>query len=111
LPAGIDNALDYGLAAVWASVRVGEPLAIDADDLRFWARAGHAILAGRLEEAAAMLDEGGAVAEAAYARLQLARRSEDPEPWLSQADAFYRGVGATRYLAQLDGLRATRRTA
>jgi hypothetical protein len=90
---------------------LGEPLAIDQGDMRFWARAGHAILAGRLEDATAMLDEGGAVTEAAYTRLQLARRSEDPEPWLTQAEAFYRSVGATRYLAQLDELRATRRTA
>jgi tetratricopeptide (TPR) repeat protein len=111
LPAGIDHALDFGLAAVWASMLLGEPLAIDQGDMRFWARAGHAILAGRLEDATAMLDEGGAVTEAAYARLQLVRRSEDPEPWLTQAEAFYRRVGATRYLAQLDELRATRRTA
>jgi hypothetical protein len=56
-------------------------------------------------------DPEGAVSDAAYTRLQLARTLDDPEPWLSDADAFYRGVGATRYLVQLDELRATRRSA
>ncbi|HEV7640277.1 MAG TPA: hypothetical protein VGO39_05400, partial [Gaiellaceae bacterium] len=111
LEKGSENGLDHTTAVAWAAVALGEALALDEHDLRFWARAGHAILAGRLEDAIAMLDEGGATSEAAYARLQLARRSEDPEPWLSEAEAFYRSVGATRYLAELDGLRTTRRTA
>jgi phage shock protein A len=80
-----------------------------------WRRVNHMIVAGRVEEAVAKLEEIGARTDAAYARLQLARRlSEeggDSEPWFSEAEVFYRDVGAVHYLRQLDELRATRRTA
>ena len=111
LESGIENALDYGTVVAWTSVALGEQFTVDENDSRFWARAAKGIAEERLEDAIALLDEGGAVTEAAYTRLQLARRSEEPNPWLSQAEMFYRRVGATRYLRQLEELRTTRRSA
>ncbi len=78
-------------------------------------RANRAIAEGRVTEAIEILEATGWVTPAAYARLRMARRlaaaGDDPEPWLGEAEAFYRCVGATRYLREIDGLRATRRSA
>jgi hypothetical protein len=42
---------------------------------------------------------------------RLIDEGRDPEPWLSEAEVFYRRVGAVHYLRQLDELRVMRRIA
>ena len=77
-----------------------------------WLRAGQAVLAGDLRRGADVLAEMGAAAEAAYLRLRAAdqlvaegRRAEADEQ-LHAALAFYRGVGATRYVREGEALLA-----
>jgi hypothetical protein len=66
-----------------------------------WGEVGVAVLDGRLSDAAATLHEIGDVANEAYARLQ----SGEPAQ-VERALAFYRSVGATRYVEQAEGLLA-----
>jgi predicted ATPase/class 3 adenylate cyclase len=105
----------WDVNAGWLQHDAGRPL-IDTSDLSsVLARVNVAIVEGRWEEVVATLDQIEARTAAAYARLRLAGRlaaeGDDPEPWLSGAEAFYREVQATRYLRELDELRAKRRTA
>ena len=46
----------------------------------------------------------GVHTEAAYARLR--RAQLETGPWLDEAEAFYRKVGATRFLGEVAELRA-----
>jgi class 3 adenylate cyclase/tetratricopeptide (TPR) repeat protein len=71
-----------------------------------WRAANVAIVEGRLADAIAVLDATGVRAEAAYARLRRAQR--EPGPWLDEAEAFYRQVGATRFLGEIADLRERR---
>jgi hypothetical protein len=99
----------------WLQHDTGRPLIDAHEQSSIWARINVAIVEGRWEEATTTLDEIEARTGAAYARLRLARRlaaeGGDPEPWLSEAETFYRGVRAMRYLRELDELRARRRSA
>jgi tetratricopeptide (TPR) repeat protein len=109
----VDEAVNYGLVG-WLAVDF-EPRLRGAASGTFAAGIADAIAAGRFEHVVAELDRTAAATDAAYARLRLAGRlldaGEDPEPWLSEAESFYRGVGAMRYLREIDELRATRRSA
>jgi hypothetical protein len=75
-----------------------------------WARAGIAYARGNLEESADILHVSGAVAEEMYDRLELGRRlveqgrRQDADVQLQRALAFYRGVGATRYIREAESL-------
>ena len=62
------------------------------------------ILEGRLGDAIDILDMTGVHTEAAYARLR--RAQLETGPWLDEAEAFYRKVGATRFLGEVAELRA-----
>jgi hypothetical protein len=66
-----------------------------------WGAAGLAVLDGRYVDAAARLHEIGDLADEAYARLLSAEPRE-----LEQALAFYRSVGATRYIREAEALLA-----
>jgi class 3 adenylate cyclase/tetratricopeptide (TPR) repeat protein len=77
-----------------------------------WTQAGRTILEGDLAGAADVLDEMGAVAQAAFLRLRSAaelvregRRAEADEQ-LARALAFYRSVRATRYVREGEALLA-----
>ena len=75
-----------------------------------WCEADRLLAAGRLDEALAVLDRIGARTDAAIVRVLLAQR-QGMEPWATEAEAFFAGVGATRFLAEIDSLRAGRRSA
>lgn len=77
-----------------------------------WTQAGRRILEGDLSGAADVLGEMGAVSQEAFLRLQSAeqlvragRRAEADEQ-LARALAFYRSVGATRYVHEGEALLA-----
>ena len=117
LPEGaVSLAADYAPELGWLGADRDAALAT-ALDLNGGAmqRANRAVVDGRVEEAIALLAGTGNASAAAYAKLRLARQraaaGDDPEPWLGEAETFYRGVRATRYLLELDELRATRRSA
>ena len=81
---------------------------VDSD----WLRAVRAIAAGDLRRAAEIYDEMGALSAAAFYHLRAAdqlvaegRRAEADEQ-LRPALAFYRGVGATRYVREGEALLA-----
>jgi hypothetical protein len=77
-----------------------------------WAAAALAVLDERYEVAAGILDQMGDVADQAYARLLaseqhvVAGRQAEANAELSPALAFYRSVGATRYIRQAEALLA-----
>jgi hypothetical protein len=48
--------------------------------------------------------------DAAILRLVVAQR-QGPEPWATECEAFFTEVGATRFLGELEALRAGRRSA
>ncbi len=75
-----------------------------------WHEANRLLVAKRSAQALTILDDMGARTDAAIARLVLAER-EDSEQWAAEAEAFFVEVGATRFLEQLDALRARRRSA
>jgi class 3 adenylate cyclase len=99
----------YALA--WLGVRLGraEEVAVllRSDPLDTpWLRAGEAVLDGDLRGAADVLGEIGARSQEAFLRLRAAeqlveadRRAEADEQ-LARALAFYRSVGATRYVRE-----------
>ena len=77
-----------------------------------WIRAGKAVLAGDLAAGADLLGEIGARTQEAFLRLRAAeqlveegRRAEADEQ-LNRALAFYRSVGATRYVREGEALLA-----
>jgi hypothetical protein len=77
-----------------------------------WAQAGGAFGRGDPDTAAEICAEIGAVSEEAYARLQAARllvergRRAEADEQLHRALAFYRSVGATRYVREGESLLA-----
>lgn len=77
-----------------------------------WARAGIAFAEGRPAEAADVCAEMGAVTDEAYARLAAARafaaegNRVQADAQLRPALAFYRSVGATRYVREAESLLA-----
>jgi hypothetical protein len=103
--------------ALWVAHRAGM-----ADTLRslpagqraapVWLDAGFAILDERYADAALALNRIGNVADEAYARLRAAEqlvaagRSAEASAELDRALAFYRSVGATRYIREAEALLA-----
>ena len=77
-----------------------------------WARAAVAYAQGDPLRAAEISSQSGALAEEAYARLNAARlagaqgRHAEAREQLDQALAFYRSVGASRYVAEAEAFRA-----
>ena len=77
-----------------------------------WTRAAGTILAGELERAAEMLEEIGDRPDAADVRLREAERlveagrRAEADVQLAKALAFYRSVGATRYIREAESLLA-----
>jgi class 3 adenylate cyclase len=69
-----------------------------------WARAAHACAVGDLVQAAEILAATGAAADAAMFRLASARAGIDAERQAEQALAFYRSVGARRYVRECESL-------
>ena len=72
-------------------------------DLMFNHRINRAISDGRLTTRSRGSTERGRRPRrrmSASVSLTVARGGDDPEPWLSEAESFYRGVGARRYLAR-----------
>ena len=69
-----------------------------------WARAGRAFAGGDPVAAAAIVDETGATTHAAYLRLEAARAGVDTEAQARLALAFFRSVGATRYVRECESL-------
>jgi hypothetical protein len=73
---------------------------------------GEVILAGDLEEAVEMYVQAGSKDRAATARLRAAKalvrknRLADADAQIQQALAFFRSVGATRYIREAEQLRA-----
>jgi class 3 adenylate cyclase/tetratricopeptide (TPR) repeat protein len=90
----------------------------DFDESRsLWTRVAAAILREEFAVAADLCAEGGAVPPEAQARLWAAEqlvaegRQTEAEEQLERALAFWRSVGATRYIAQAEALRAQAETA
>jgi class 3 adenylate cyclase/tetratricopeptide (TPR) repeat protein len=87
--------------------------ALPEDDELPWVRAALAYARGDPMVAADICGEMGAVTEEAYARLAAARmlseegRRAEADEQLRRALAFYRSVGATRYLREGEALLAT----
>jgi hypothetical protein len=75
-----------------------------------WQEVNRLLAQGRLEDALANLDAMSARTDAAIVRLVLAQR-QGPEPWASEAQAFFVEVGATRFLQEVAALSAGRRSA
>jgi class 3 adenylate cyclase/tetratricopeptide (TPR) repeat protein len=79
-----------------------------------WATAAIAIAEGDPVRGASILAEMGDVADEAYARLQAGKalsaagRLDEAEEQLRKAQAFYRSVDASHYLAQIDSLLGAR---
>jgi class 3 adenylate cyclase/tetratricopeptide (TPR) repeat protein len=77
-----------------------------------WAQAAAAFAAGNLRDAADICGAMGAVADEAHDRLRLAEvlveqsRRAEADTQLQRALAFYRSVGATRYIRQAEALLA-----
>ena len=75
-----------------------------------WHEANRLLAAGRPEDALAILEAIGARTDSAILRLVLAQRL-GADPWVTEAEAFFAGVGATRFLREVELLRAGRRSA
>jgi class 3 adenylate cyclase/tetratricopeptide (TPR) repeat protein len=95
-------AADCTTELAWLAVDLGHRFELTAFP-SVWRAANIAILDNRLDDAIAILDATGVRTEAAYARLRRAR--VEPGPWLDEAEAFYREVGATRFLDEIAELR------
>ena len=75
-----------------------------------WQEANRFLAAEHPEDALAILDTIGARTDAAIVRLALAL-SQGQDPWAAEAEAFFIEVNATRFLRQIESLRASRRSA
>jgi class 3 adenylate cyclase/tetratricopeptide (TPR) repeat protein len=112
----------HALAATLSTLgRAPEFVAVVAERDTPWVRAALAHAAGDLRGSAEIYASMGAVTDEARDRLRLAQalidegRHAEAEPELQRALAFYRSVGATRYIRQgealLDGPQGERRAA
>ena len=79
-------------------------------DVSPWHEASRLLAGRRLEDALAILDEMSARTDASIVRPVLAQR-QGPEPWATECEPFFGEVGATRFLGELETLRAGRRSA
>ena len=95
-------AADCTTQLAWLAIDTGRRLEFEPRR-SVWVDANTAILDGRFGDAIDLLDATGVHAEAAYARLRRAR--VEPGPWLDEAEAFYRRVGAMRFLGEIAVLR------
>jgi len=89
---------------------------LPADDQTRWASAAGLVARDEIAAAADLLDGIGAHTDAASVRVVAAHRlvSQDPQRAAAQlelAATFYRGVGATAVLVELDELRSRFRLA
>jgi class 3 adenylate cyclase len=107
--------LAYLHVLAWTLVEAGRGAELAAAAARFdtpWARAGVAFAEGDPVRAAEICAEMGAVTEEAYARLAAARqlagegRRAEADEELHRALAFYRSVGAKRYVQEGEALLA-----
>jgi class 3 adenylate cyclase/tetratricopeptide (TPR) repeat protein len=92
------------------SALTGIDITVGLDGSSPWHEANRLLATGHLEEALAILDKIGARTEASLARLVHAQR-HGPEPWATDAETFFREVGATRFLQEIESLRAGRQSA
>ncbi len=116
LVATFEDAPDWFLVdAAWVAGELGH-----AEELRrlfeevpnrtAWGRAGLALLDGNYEAAAEAFDETGDMESEAAARLRAGEkllaegRRADADEQLAQAVAFFRSVGATRYIREAEAL-------
>jgi class 3 adenylate cyclase/tetratricopeptide (TPR) repeat protein len=87
-----------------------ERMAASAPISTRWLEAASGFIAGRFDDAAAILADIGAVSDEALLRLRAAEalvaqgRRAEAEPHLQQARAFFRSVGATGYIAAAESL-------
>ncbi len=95
-----------------AAVDIGDRNADWVSGIRPWADAARAVLSGDLAAAADICAAMGSLVDEADARLRAARalveagRRAEADAHLQRALAFYRSVGATRYLRQGEALLA-----
>jgi tetratricopeptide (TPR) repeat protein len=101
-PTTVGSAADCTTHIGWLSVDLGRTFEFGTRR-SVWVAANNAIVEGRLGEAIDILDATGVHTEAAYARLRRAQR--EVGPWLEEAEAFYRKVGANRFLGEIAELR------
>ena len=101
-PTTIGYAADCTSQLGWLGVDTGRTFGLEPRR-SVWVDANLAILEGRLGDAIAILDATGVQTEAAYARLRRAQRESGS--WLDEAEAFYRKVGAARFLREIAELR------
>ena len=100
----------------WLAEPLGRTAEIQAllkeQDESRWSVAALAVLDDELERAAELLAEIGSVPDEAYARLRAAEqliaqdRRAEGDVQLGRALAFYRSVGATRYVREAEALLA-----
>ncbi len=104
------HVLSWTVAEIGRGPELAESLAPDAGIP--WARAGIVFAEGRPADAAEICAEMGAVTEEAYARLAAARAFSakgdraEADAQLQRALAFYRSVGAKRYVREGEALLA-----
>jgi tetratricopeptide (TPR) repeat protein len=106
----------YEPELAWTAIRLGRGdallRAIERNPESRWKTASLAFFRGDLLETAALYDEGGFICGAALVRIWAAEqllaeaRPAEAEEQLELALAFWRSVGATRYIAEAEGLRA-----
>ncbi len=92
------------------SLLTGIDVTAGLDHVSPWHEASRFLAGESAESALAILDAIGARTDAALVRLVLAQRT-GPEPWATEAEAFFTEVGAVRFLRELGTLRADRRSA
>jgi hypothetical protein len=101
-----------GFAFVLTGLGRAEELepAIGSRTVTRWQTAALAYAAGRIEESADLLDEMGAVVDAAYARMRAAEacaaegRRPEADAQLQRALAVFREIGATAYVNEAESL-------
>jgi len=104
---------DLGVDLAVGLVALGYPASVLAGNLSSpWLEAARAFVAGEPARAAAVYEAIGSRPDAAYARVEAARRQtaadpERPQPSLEAALGFFRAVGAVAYLREAEKLLVT----
>jgi hypothetical protein len=109
-----------GVGALAAIAALGkrsplETLEADGSSRSRWVAAAEEYLGGDLERAAEIYEHIGSLPDAAHARLRAAGRflangqNAEAEAHRQKALAFYRSVGATRYIREAEALLAAKR--